>query len=424
MKMSSIGSGLFFILLAGGLLVRVPDTAKSREKADTDLVLPKGFSAVSVVDQLGANRHLVVNSNGDIYVKLEKLKDGKGIIVIRNNHGKYETIKSFGNYTGTGIAIKNGYLYASSDQEVFRYKLNATNEVADPDHPEKIVTGLLIGSDHQSKSIALDNAGNLYVTIGAPSNACQVVNRTAGSPGQDPCPLLEKTGGIWQFKANKLNQSYAQGTRYITGIRNIVGVFWNSTVNQLYGVQHGRDQLNSLFPGMYNDQQNAELPAEEFFQLKKGSDFGWPYCYYDQLQKKKVQGPEYGGDGKTIGRCAGKGLPIMAFPGHWAPNDLMFYTGKMFPGRYRNGAFIAFHGSWNRAPLPQAGYFVVFVPFKNGKPSGNYEIFANGFTGVAEISGSNQAKYRPCGLAQGPDGALYISDSQKGKVWKIVYNNQ
>ena len=80
-----------------------------------------------------------------------------------------------------------------------------------------------------------------------------------------------------------------------------------------------------------------------------------------------------------------------------------------------------FHGSWNRAPLKQAGYCVVFVPLKNGKPSGNYEIFANGFTGKESITGAGQAKYRPCGLAQGPDGALYISDDKEGKIWKIVY---
>ena len=203
--------------------------------------------------------------------------------------------------------------------------------------------------------------------------------------------------------------------------RNIVGLNWNDNINELYGMQHGRDQLSQLFPNLYSDEQNAELPAEEFLEIRKGNDFGWPYCYYDQFQKKLVLGPEYGGDGKKQGRCADKDLPILAFPGHWAPNDLLFYTGKMFPAKYYNGAFIAFHGSWNRAPLKQAGYFVVFVPMKDGKPSGDYEIFANGFMGSKIIMGPGQAKYRPCGLAQGPDGALYISDDVQGRIWKIVY---
>jgi glucose/arabinose dehydrogenase len=407
-----------FKILAVASIILFDSAAPSVKEpvmADWNLTLPAGFKGSTVVESLGANRHIVVNSNGDIYVKLGKLKDGKGIFVLRNKNGKYEVIKSFGNYTGTGIAIKNGYLYASSDNDVYRYKFNANNEIANENAPEKIVTGLVNENQHASKSIILDNAGNLYVNIGAPSNACQVKDRTAGSPGQDPCPILEKAGGIWQFKANQLNQSYKEGVRYATGIRNVVGLDWNTNQNQLYAMQHGRDQLAGLYPDLYTNEQSAELPAEEFFLVKKGSDFGWPYCYYDQIQKKKILGPEYGGDGKKTGRCDDKDQPIMAFPGHWAPNDLLFYTGNMFPAKYKDGAFIAFHGSWNRTPFKQAGYMVVFVPFKNGKPSGNYEIFANGFTGKESVMGSGQAKYRPCGLA------LYISDSKDGRIWKIEY---
>ena len=116
--------------------------------------------------------------------------------------------------------------------------------------------------------------------------------------------------------------------------------------------------------------------------------------------------------------------PIFAFPGHWAPNALLFYTGDQFPARYKNGAFIAFHGSWNRAPEKQKGYKVVFVPFLKGKPSGAYEVFADGFMGADEIASPGEAKYRPCGLAQGPDGSLYISDSVKGNIWKIKYKGK
>lgn len=411
-------------LTAGLVLLTTAVTAlkiKQSATADVQITVPAGFKTETVTGSLGSNRHLVVNSNGDVYVKLSKLKDGKGIFVLRKTGGTYKVINSFGNYTGTGIAIKNGYLYASSDAEVFRYKFNANNEIADPNNPEKIVTGLLNKGVHESKSIALDDAGNIYVNIGAPSNACQVSDRSAGSPGQDPCPILNNAGGIWQFKANKTNQSYEEGIRYATGLRNVVGLDWNSKESQLYAMQHGRDQLSQLYPDMFSNEESAELPAEEFFMVKKGSDCGWPYCYYDGQQKKKVLAPEYGGDGNKAGRCDGKEKPVMAFPAHWAPNALLFYTGKMFPGRYKNGAFIAFHGSWNRAPLKQAGYCVVFVPFDKGKPSGSYEIFANGFTGKESISGPGQAKYRPCGLAQGPDGALYISDSREGRIWKITY---
>ena len=413
----------FVFILLGAILVSFSSDLKTNyPNDDFNIVLPKGFKALTVTEQLGANRHIVVNSNGDIYIKLERLKEGKGIYVLRQVNGKYEVIKSFGNYGGTGIALKNGYLYASSNGDVFRYKL-VNNEVTNPDNPEKIIASLANsnGPQHTSKSITLDDNGNIYVTIGAPSNACQVRDRSKGSPGQDPCPILETAGGVWQFKADKLNQTEEQGVHYATGIRNIVGIDWNKQVNKLFAMQHGRDQLHDIAPDIYSNEQSAELPSEEFLEIKKGSDFGWPYCYYDHLQEKKILGPEYGGDSKKQGRCADKDQPIMGFPGHWAPNALLFYTGKMFPAKYRNGAFIAFHGSWNRAPLPQAGYNVVFVPFKNGKPSGAYEIFANGFAGSDNIVGAVQAKYRPCGLAQGPDGALYVSDDNKGRIWKIVY---
>ena len=389
--------------------------------ADITLTLPAGFKSETVVPSLGNNRHLVVNTNGDIYVKLSNLKNGKGIIVLRKMDGVYKQLNAFCNYGGTGIAIGNGYLYASSNTTVYRYKFNANNEVADPEKPEVIVSGLIDQGQHNTKSLALDNKGNIYVTIGAPSNACQTTDRTTGSPGQDPCPLLEKAGGIWQFKVNKLNQGYKEGIRFATGIRNIVGIDWNENDGELYAMQHGRDQLGDIAPDIYSKEQSAELPAEEFLLVKKNSDFGWPYCYYDHLQKKKLLGPEYGGDGKQVGRCSGKSLPIMGFPGHWAPNALQFYSGKMFPARYKNGAFIAFHGSWNRAPLKQAGYFVVFVPFEKGKPKGSYEIFANGFTGKESIAGSGQAKYRPCGLAEMPDGSLLISDDKEGRIWRISY---
>ncbi|MEP7320090.1 MAG: c-type cytochrome, partial [Panacibacter sp.] len=113
--------------------------------------------------------------------------------------------------------------------------------------------------------------------------------------------------------------------------------------------------------------------------------------------------------------------PLMGFPGHWAPNDLLFYTGDQFPDRYKNGAFIAFHGSTIRAPYSQSGYFVGFVPFKDGKPSGPWEVFADGFAGEDTIINTSDAECRPMGLAMGPDGSLYISDSHKGRIWRVMY---
>lgn len=387
------------------------------------ITLPAGFKATIVADNLGKARHIVAGTNGDLYVKLDGKVNGKGILRLHdtNKDGVADEITGFGDYAGTGITIKNGYLYASSNTDVYRYKIDANGNV-DTASVQNIATGLINRRTHNTKSLVLDNDGNIYVNIGAPSNACQEKDRTKGSPALDPCPLLDSAGGIWKFKADQTGQSYNNGVRYATGIRNVVGLDWNTVTNELFAMQHGRDNLNSLFPDLYNEEQSAELPAEELLAVHNGDNFGWPYCYFDQFQDKKILAPEYGGDGKKQERCADVKRPVYAFPGHWAPNGLLFYTGNQFPEKYKNGAFVAWHGSWNRAPRPQGGYFVTFLPFKDGKPSGKYEVFADGFAG--EVVTPAGSKFRPCGLAQGPDGSLYITDDKKGRIWKVTYNKK
>ncbi|MHA4809831.1 PQQ-dependent sugar dehydrogenase [Flavitalea flava] len=400
----------------------ISDPSVIENAIDTSIKLPSGFKASVLADGLGKARHIAVTDNGIVYVKLEKLKDGKGIYRLEdtNGDGKADKISGFGSFAGTGMVVRNGYLYASSDEEVFRYKLDASNNVTDPANPEKIVTGLLSRGEHEAKAITLDYDGNLYVNIGAYSNSCQVQDRAKGSLGRNPCVILDSAGGIWQFKADKVNQTYGDGIRYATGLRNVVGLDWNKTTNTLFVMQHGRDQLHDIFPDMFTIQQNAELPAECMYELHKGSDCGWPYIYYDPAQRKKILAPEYGGDGKKTGGENAQD-PVVAFPAHIAPNGLLFYTGNQFPEKYKNGAFVAFHGSWNRAPEPQKGFLVAFVPFKDGKPSGEWEIFADNFSGGPELTASGRAKHRPCGLAQGPDGSIYVTDDAKGTIWKISY---
>lgn len=396
-------------------------------KADADnagLTLPAGFGALKVAENTGRPRHIVATPQGDLYVKLGRAVNGKSVLLLHdsNGDGKADVTTGMGNYGGTGITIKDGYLYASSDQEVFRYKLNEKDEVINPDAPEKIITGLRTGQ-HPSKSIVLDNNHHIYVNIGAYSNSCQEIDRTRDSKGKMPCPVLEDAAGIWQFNADKPNQTQADGVRYATGLRNVVGLDWNQQTNSLFVMQHGRDQLHDNWPEFFDEKQSAELPAECMYEIKKGANAGWPYMYYDQIRHKKMLAPEYGGDGNKEG---GQDAidPIVAFPGHLAPDGLLFYTGSMFPAKYKNGAFIAFHGSWNRAPLPQEGYYVAFVPFNNGKPSGNWEVFANGFSGLEKVSSPGEAKHRPCGLAQGPDGSLYVTDDAKGTIYRIMYTGK
>jgi len=405
------------VIAAIGLMVfnafKIAANEHTNDAANAGLTLPTGFNAAIIADNLGAARHIVVTPENDIYIHLAGTKNGKGIVVLHESGNKATVKSSFASFGGTGIAIKNGYLYASNDYDVFRFKLNEKNEVINPEKPEKIITGLIGRGMHEAKAICLDNSGNIYVNIGAYSNICSDFD-----PHKTGCPILDSAAGIWQFKANIPDQHYRNGIRYAAGLRNVVGLAWNQEDNKLFVMQHGRDALHDLFPKLYTTHQSAELPAECMFALKKGDNAGWPYVYYDWMQHKNMLGPEYGGDGKK-GADPKYINPVAAYPGHYAPDGLLFYTGNQFPSRYKNGAFIAFHGSWNRAPEPQAGYCVVFQPFKNGMPSGKWEVFADGFAGPNKSPGG--AAHRPCGLAQGPDGSIYITDDQKGTLYKISY---
>ena len=385
-------------------------------------------------DNLGHVRHLAVSSDGVVYANtwsgryyhndtppaggfLLALKDTTG-------SGKADVIqrfgpdKSAGAAGGTGIALYNGALYAELNDKIVRYP-RAPGEIAPAGEPQTVLSGMPLTGDHPMHPFIIDATGNLFVDLGSATNSCQSANRMPLSPGFDPCTELETRAGIWRYDANETDQTFSAVERYATGIRNGEGFAFDKA-GRLYVTQHGRDQLSQNWPKLYTVEQGVELPAEEVLELKQGGDYGWPECYYDQDQKKLVLAPEYGGDGgKTIGVCAGKQEPVAAFPGHWAPNDMLIYTGTQFPEPYRDGAFIAFHGSWNRAPREQAGYNVVFQPLADGKAAGDYVVFADGFASVHKDPG--RAAFRPNGLAMGPDGALYMGDDVHGRIWRVTF---
>ncbi|WP_414617961.1 PQQ-dependent sugar dehydrogenase [Dyadobacter sp. 32] len=430
-SMPVVLSGILFLVCIG--FVRY-EHVNDLPKGDADnggLFLPGGFSAVVVSDSVGSARHLAVNKNGDVYVKLRRVGPKGGSVALRDTDqdGKADIIEYFGDYQdpgsyGTAMRIYKDYIYYSTAGMVLRTKLTPGKLIPDG-KSEVILTddykNKVHGSEHIAKPITFDDAGHMYVPFGSPGDVCQLQNRVPGLAGQDPCPQLEEHGGIWQFDADKPGQLQKDGKRYATGIRSVVGMDWNHADQTLYALQHGRDNLSRTWPDLYSPWQSAMLPSEEFLRVKEGANAGWPYYYYDQMQGKKLLNPEYAGDGKKAGKGKEFEQPVIGFPGHWAPNDLYFYRGDQFPARYKNGAFIAFHGSTIRAPYPQAGYFVCFVPFRNGAPSGPWEVFADGFAGVDTIVNTADAKARPMGIAMGPDGSLYVTESVKGKIWRIMY---
>jgi glucose/arabinose dehydrogenase len=382
------------------------------------LTLPEGFCAQIVADSVGMARHIAIAPNGDLFVALRDSNGGVMALRDADGDGIAELRQKFGASGGTGIAFFDNHLYFATDTSIIRWPWT-DGPLVPEGTPETIVTELAVQRGHAAKPFTIASDGSLFVNIGAPSNSCQEEDREAGSKGQDPCPLLERSGGIWRFDARKPMQRLADGTRRAAGLRNVVALSVGPDSSTLWGVQHGRDVLAANWGKqhpVFTDQKSAENPAEELFRLDEGADFGWPYCYYDLDLKKKVMSPEYGGDGQTEGRCASVGQPLVTFPGHWAPESIVFYSGTAFPAEYQGGAFVAFHGSWNRAPLPQAGFNVSFVPFTSGPPTGSYQIFADGFRGD-----STQQLHRPMGMAVTSDGALIVGDDRGGRIYRIWY---
>lgn len=388
---------------------------------DAGLRLPPGFCALVFVEGLAKPRHLVVTDNGDVLAALGRPSDSTGgVVLVRDTDGdgRGDLRSSFGGPgPATGISLDRGHLYLAYADRVVRWRWKS-EEVSPSSDPEVVVSGLLAERSHSAKTIAFSPDGGLFVGIGAPSNACQEPDRSIETPGRRPCPLLAASGGIWRFDPTRAGQTQSDGRRFASGLRNAMAIAVEPTTGVLYGATHGRDGLDTLWPKLFSAAQNAEHPAEELYRIDDGDVFGWPYCYYDLSRRALLANPEYGGDGRSTEGCEAFETPAVALPAHWAPLAMTFYRADAFPEKYRGGAFVAFHGSWNRAPLPQAGYNVVFVPFADGRPVGSYEEFATGFAGPTPTP---RGPHRPSGVAVGPDGSLYVADDAGGRIYRIVY---
>ena len=313
---------------------RASAAASSCPGGSADLVLPAGFCATVFADSIAHGRHVTVASNGDVYITLEGTKPSKekqisgvartehgaSFVALRdtNHDGHADIVQRIGSIGNTGIGIANGYLYVDEGVRVVRYA-RADTALAPAGKAEVIVDGIPMTGGHRARNFVVGADSGLYLNVGSATNSCQEKDRGNESKGVDPCVELETRAGIWRFDATRRNQHFSAASRFATGIRNGMGIDF-VTDGKLYATQHGRDQLHDNWPTLFpTTTYQAENPAEEFVQVNKGDDFGWPYCYYGVDVKKLVDAPEYGGDGKKSSRCDAKKAPVAAFPGHWAP---------------------------------------------------------------------------------------------------------
>ena len=352
---------LLGIALAGSAMACDPDNA--------GLALPPGFCASVFADGLGHARHLAVAPNGDVYVNTLS-----GYVVAlrdENGDGRADVIRRFGpplpegsTGGGTGIAVFGDALYVEDAGKIVRYGLRDSALVPRGD-PDVILGGLPIEGDHVAYAFAIAPDGALFVNSGS---------------------------GIGRYSARKTGQVFSSAERFATGISNAPALAMQPG-GLLYATLESGDPLG----------------AEVFASVQAVDDFGWPYCYYDAARREYLPTAAYGGGaGAQQSECIAVKNRRVAFPPQWAPSGMTFYAGAAFPGKYRGGAFVALRASSNSEPDP-ASSLLAFVPFEENRALGPV-VFATGFAG-----------HRATGAAAGPDGALYVSDDVKGRIWKITY---
>jgi glucose/arabinose dehydrogenase len=337
--------------------------------------VPQGFKINVFASDFKTPRWLTVAPNGDIFLA----ETGANQIVVmrdpQNTGGaKEREIFATGTRRVFGIAFKDDYVYVGDTNELvrFRYDPKTSKRLGEAESLMKLPTG-----GHETRTVAIAPDGkHVYVTVGSGSNI---------GVGEDPiraavsiCDLDGKNARLWG-----------------TGLRNAVGLAIQPVTGEVWVTVNERDELGD------------NLPPDYFTSVKDGGFYGWPYSYIGSNvdDRVKPQKPEL--VAKAI-------IPDVLLGAHVAPLEFAFYTGKQFPQSYWGGAFVAEHGSWNRAS--RAGYQIAFVAFKDGQPSADPVPF---MTGLVPDPSAPDVLGRPVGVAVAPDGSLLVSDDGANKIYRI-----
>jgi glucose/arabinose dehydrogenase len=341
---------------------------------------PEGFHVNVFAKGFTVPRFMMTAPNGDIFVA----DTGAGqIVVLRGlqNTGEAQQREVFADKLNRpfGIAFHEEYVYVGDTNEVvrFRYDKQTSKRTGELEH----ILAVPSGGGHWTRTVAFSADGTkLFVSVGSSSNLdIEKDQRRAAVLVSDP--------------DGKNSRIYASGLRNAVGlgIEPVSGAVWVS-VNE-------RDELGD------------DLPPDYFTSIKDGGFYGWPYSYIGDNVDPRVQPQKPELVAKAI-------IPDVLLEPHTAPLQFAFYTGTQFPEQYGGGAFIAEHGSWNRAA--RNGYQVVFVGFKEGKATIDPVAFLTGF--VPDPKGKN-VNGRPVGVAVAPDGSLLVSDDGAGVIYRVSYGN-
>jgi glucose/arabinose dehydrogenase len=343
--------------------------------ADRELKLPAGFTAQVWADGFERPRFMLQGSRGEILIA-----DSSGVVYGVPPGGDPSARKKLveGLDRPYGLALWKDYLYVGEPTSVKRYPYDAAALGAGKG--EEVISLAGFDRGHWTRSLLFDRAGQkLYVGVGSGSNI---------DTGEDP-----RRAAI-----NRYNPDGSGHESYASGTRNPIGLHWYPDTDVLWAAVQERDGLGD------------DLPPDYFTHIQPGGFYGWPYAYFGSNEEPRLKGQRPDLVTKTIG-------PDLSLGAHVAVLDFTFYTGTQFPQEYRGGAFLALHGSWNRSK--RVGYSVVFVPFRDGKPSGEPREFLTGWMISPE---SEEVWGRPVAVLQLSDGSLLVSDDGGKRIWKVSYS--
>jgi len=347
---------------------------------------PEGFTVTKFADGFENPRWTYISPNQDIFVVESGTRSSKNQITVlrdKDKDGKFETRQVFisGLNKPFGMLVLKDFFYIANTDGLYRYPYK-NNPLKLETKGEKILELPAGGyNNHWTRNLlASPDGSKIYVSVGSGSNN--------GENGMDK--------EIRRAAILEINPDGTGEKIFASGLRNPVGMDWNPVNKELWTAVNERDELGD------------DLVPDYITNVKRDGFYGWPYSYFGSIPDPRMKGQRKDLVEKAI-------VPDVPVGSHTASLGLAFYTKEKFPAKYKNGAFVGQHGSWNRSKI--SGYKVLFVPFKDGKPSGKPEDFLTGF-----ISDENKAEVygRPVAVTVMNDGSLLVNDDSGNTIWKVT----
>jgi glucose/arabinose dehydrogenase len=346
---------------------------------------PEGFNVTKFADGFENPRWTYIAPNQDIFVVESGTRASKNQITVlrdKDKDGKFETREVFIKNLNKpfGMLVLKDFFYIANTDGLYRYPYK-NNPLKLETKGEKILELPAGGyNNHWTRNLlASPDGSKIYVSVGSGSNV--------GENGMDK--------EVRRAAILEINPDGTGEKIFASGLRNPVGMDWNPVNKELWTAVNERDELGD------------DLVPDYITSVKKDGFYGWPYSYFGSIPDPRLKGQRKDLVEKAI-------VPDVPVGPHTASLGLAFYTKDTFPAKYKNGAFVGQHGSWNRSKI--SGYKVLFVPFKDGKPSGKPEDFLTGF-----ISDENKAEVygRPVAVTVMNDGSLLVNDDSGNTIWKV-----